>query len=583
MARLLPNWPLQGALAACAAASIWCLCSVFLVSACVRAHADNLDAGLGEQRAGHASALLRDKYLKLALQHGAFYAGRRLLEPHQCAHDKLAAAAANEPGAVPLSAQQVARRAFSPQAYVQRQHTLSEADSSPSLRQDGGSGAAASAAAADMGSSSSSSTSSSAHVDARDVHESALRNIRIHVDYRYWGADNDTLRTCGSVGQYVSVGTPAPNTICSDVIEDNCMLLCTEDHVFTAEKGNFLQHVVIAEAVEWLSNALRVMRTTGPLTVSPGQCGFQGGVPIPASYTTGNVGVDADMVLLATARPTSSNVIAFAGSCKDDQFGRPVMGHMNFGPNQISLAIEDYAMQVGVATHEISHALGFQASKMASFKLSLNSTVTRNPLGSLALSSLVASTRQAVTSTRTRAVAQAHFGCTSAALTGAEIEDSGGAGTAGSHWEKRTFNDEFMTGTSSPYPVRSAFSLALFEDSGWYKPDYNMAERLDWGRGQGCAFALGDCGSWTELPGFGYDCSSDGTESCLYNLRARGVCQIDLFDTDLPPAYQHFADPKKGGFNMLSDYCPLVRPYSNGVCAYSSSATSSSDKYGEGM
>lgn len=41
--------------------------------------------------------------------------------------------------------------------------------------------------------------------------------------------------------------------------------------------------------------------------------------------------------------------------------------------------------------------------------------------------------------------------------------------TLGSHWEKRIYFNEFMTGTSSANPKYSAISLALFEDSGIVK------------------------------------------------------------------------------------------------------------------
>lgn len=69
-----------------------------------------------------------------------------------------------------------------------------------------------------------------------------------------------------------------------------------------------------------------------------------------------------------------------------------------------------------------------------------------------------------------------HFSC--ASLDGAEIEDGGGSGTGGSHLEKRIFMNEFMTGTSSQFPVKSAMTLAVFEDSGWYRVDYAGAQTL---------------------------------------------------------------------------------------------------------
>ena len=31
-----------------------------------------------------------------------------------------------------------------------------------------------------------------------------------------------------------------------------------------------------------------------------------------------------------------------------------------------------------------------------------------------------------------------------------QLEDGGGPGTGGSHWEMRLFRDEYMTGTASP-------------------------------------------------------------------------------------------------------------------------------------
>ena len=60
-----------------------------------------------------------------------------------------------------------------------------------------------------------------------------------------------------------------------------------------------------------------------------------------------------------------------------------------------------------------------------------------------------------------------HFAC--ATLEGAELEDQGGDGTAFTHWEKRIFQNEAMTGTvHTAQPAYSMITLALLEDSGWY-------------------------------------------------------------------------------------------------------------------
>ena len=40
--------------------------------------------------------------------------------------------------------------------------------------------------------------------------------------------------------------------------------------------------------------------------------------------------------------------------------------------------------------------------------------------------------------------------------------------------------------------------MALMEDTGWYLPNYDMAEPLKWGAGLGCDFALKSCKEWMD-------------------------------------------------------------------------------------
>lgn len=123
---------------------------------------------------------------------------------------------------------------------------------------------------------------------------------------------------------------------------------------------------------------------------------------------------------------------------------------------------------------------------------------------------------------RVVAEVQKHFNC--AQLEGAELEDQGGEGTALTHWEKRVFEAEAMSGTHSSRPVFSRITLALMEgelrtnsvadrdffiicffefnylsiDTGWYKANYEMAGELTWGRNLGCEFVMKSCKSWID-------------------------------------------------------------------------------------
>ena len=71
-------------------------------------------------------------------------------------------------------------------------------------------------------------------------------------------------------------------------------------------------------------------------------------------------------------------------------------------------------------------------------------------------------------------------------------------GTALTHWEKRAFENEAMTGTHTQNPVYSRITLALMEDTGWYRANMELAQPLNWGRNLGCDFAKRSCMEWME-------------------------------------------------------------------------------------
>jgi len=65
--------------------------------------------------------------------------------------------------------------------------------------------------------------------------------------------------------------------------------------------------------------------------------------------------------------------------------------------------------------------------------------------------------------------AKKHYNCNS--IKGVMMEDDGGEGTAGAHWEKSWVNDEIMAGiVTGKTDYVSILTLKYFEDSGWYLP-----------------------------------------------------------------------------------------------------------------
>jgi hypothetical protein len=49
---------------------------------------------------------------------------------------------------------------------------------------------------------------------------------------------------------------------------------------------------------------------------------------------------------------------------------------------------------------------------------------------------------------------------------------------------------------------------------------------------------------------------------------AKGSCTLVESESDFPPKYQYYSNPKLGGRIMLADYCPYMISYSDGDCRY---------------
>lgn len=168
-----------------------------------------------------------------------------------------------------------------------------------------------------------------------------------------------------------------------------------------------------------------------------------------------------------------------------------------------------------------------------------------------------------------------HFNCSK--LEGAELEDQGGDGTALTHWEKRLFQNEAMTGTvHTANPIYSRMTFAILEDSGWYEPDYSLAQDLHWGNGWGCDFALNSCMEILESNAVDSPfCdtmmeSSDSQTECTSDGLSVGSCNMATFARDIPEIYQNFKRlpgvnsrdiARVGGSVTLADFCPFVQEF----------------------
>jgi hypothetical protein len=131
-----------------------------------------------------------------------------------------------------------------------------------------------------------------------------------------------------------------------------------------------------------------------------------------------------------------------------------------------------------------------------------------------------------------------HFNCPT--INGAPLEDGGGSGSAGGHFEKLVFGDETMVSDDTTDAKFTRMSLAVAKDSGWYEVDLDMGETYFWGKDEGCDIFEKTC-SHTTVSEF---CQPDATKApgssywgknqCSDNHMYRTTCLQYLFASTCP-------------------------------------------------
>ena len=123
--------------------------------------------------------------------------------------------------------------------------------------------------------------------------------------------------------------------------------------------------------------------------------------------------------------------------------------------------------------HEITHVLGFSMS----FFPSLNMVKKEGSI-------------YYINSPKVLEQAKKHFGCGNLPHGGVPLENQGGSGSAGSHWEGRYMFGENMNMELTSEAALSDITLALLEDTGFYKVNYFSGGLFKFGKNKGCDFLV---------------------------------------------------------------------------------------------
>ena len=243
-------------------------------------------------------------------------------------------------------------------------------------------------------------------------------------------------------------------------------------------------------------------------------------------------------------------VLAQAWTCLTiNSNNRPIAGVVEVNPDfSLSKIDSDYYIKY-LLMHEISHVLGFGFS----FFQELNFIYTENKDGVI---------KNYLNSPKVVKRAKLHFNCEN--IKGVELENQGGSGSAGSHWEARYMLGDYMISTDYPEVTISDITLAYFEDTGFYKVNYYTGGLFRFGKNQGCSFLTENCvknnGKNTLFPN--EFCTETEAEEyfCGSSHISRGDCYIIDYDEKIDKKFRHFTNEYIGGFEA-ADYCPVSYSY----------------------
>jgi len=299
----------------------------------------------------------------------------------------------------------------------------------------------------------------------------------------------------------------------------------------TRAQRAYIEEMLLPAAFDYFKATLKVPQMNRLMTSSNKICEYS----TPAIYRT--TGVAADLVLLVTGSYSNENFVAFASPCLLLQSNsRPIFGRINFNYRIVTPSMgAEFESDVLTAMHEITHVLGISNSLFDRFPAQHRIGRTMSNGQQVSYIDLPPLTERL----------RKHFNCPT--LKGAYLEDDGGAGSAGSHLERRIFMNDYMTASVMPDQRISEFSLAFLEGSGWYQVNYDMADPLQWGKGEGCAFVDGTCFG-TQFPEF---CSDFGATGCTFDRTYGAYCGSPSGNVVI---------------DKFADNCPFFAGYSNTNC-----------------
>ena len=307
----------------------------------------------------------------------------------------------------------------------------------------------------------------------------------------------------------------------------------------------YIQEILEAlkSAISMFESILKVQRSDSVFVSVPSP-----GIGLNVISDAVKTGVAADVIIFPLFNDDLPNGVEAAASAMYYlPNGRPYAGVVMLNKRNYDFQknnAQDYLIML--LFHELTHVLVFSDKIITQF------VGVTNPLTHKTINGV---DRTFLSTPKVVETAKKYFGCST--LTGVELENQGGTGTANGHWESRVMLGDYMIGADYGETVISEITLALFEDSGWYKVNYYTGGLFRYGKNKGCAFLQEKCVQGdTEVISGNEFCLKTTVPFCLSGRTGRGICYLTTH-TSIPTEYQYFSKPNMGGYEH-ADYCPVA-------------------------
>jgi hypothetical protein len=328
---------------------------------------------------------------------------------------------------------------------------------------------------------------------------------------------------------------------------------------------------VMTTATKYFESILKVQRMTSDLKITNNsqlQCkdGSGNKFPIASNVFTG---VPYDLVIFPYfGEFTSSGTLAYGSNCAADidwTTRRRFAGIVQFNPDMFNPTNTNWLeYSAPIAIHELTHILVFNPAYYLNSSGTNTEYVDENlkqiPKSSFFTEVTVnGAIRNLISSPRVKAAVQKYYNCPSAK--GMELENvtSGSNLPTGPHWESRLMKSDNMAPYDFPERHMSEITLALFEDSGWYKTNAYTGGLFQYGKNGGCKFLESKCIENEQATNRVF-CNKKEELMCSSGNIFRSACNFGTGKPGISKIYQYFSDESAFGDNA-ADNCPMISSY----------------------